>query len=147
VAEPLRRTVGVRCDVAHAYDVFTERIDLWWPRGHRRHADSRLVLEATLGGRFYEVSPGGGELPLGTVIACEPPNSISFTWQPGAIKGPTRVDVTFVQEGDDTLVHVLHSEGDSALGEAWPGRVAIFSRNWDQVLSVFVAYADASAVK
>jgi uncharacterized protein YndB with AHSA1/START domain len=141
VAEPLRRSVRLRCSLAHAFDTFTARVDLWWPSGHRRHADSRLYLETSAGGRFFERSIDGQEAKLGDVLSCEPPHRISYTWYPGAIEKPTRVDITFVQDGEETIVDVVHSEGDSALGDAWPKRVELFARAWGHVLAGLVAYA------
>ena len=40
--EPLKRSVRVRCPIDHAFAVFTDRIDLWWPSSHRMLSDSRL---------------------------------------------------------------------------------------------------------
>jgi uncharacterized protein YndB with AHSA1/START domain len=131
--------VRVRCSIGHAFAVFTQGVDTWWPKGHRRFADSRLVLEARVGGRFFERSTGGEEAALGEVLACEPPHSISYSWRPGAIDQPTRVDIRFTQEGAETVVHVVHSEGESGLGEAWPERVVLFERGWQIVLLGFTA--------
>jgi uncharacterized protein YndB with AHSA1/START domain len=138
--ESLRRCVRGRCSIAHAFEVFTARVDLWWPPGHRRFDDSRLVLEATPGGRFFERSKGGDEFKLGDVLDCDPPRRIRYTWYPGAIEAPTVVDVRFAEEGADTVVTVEHSEAD-ALGDAWPERVKLFERAWQIVLPAFAAHA------
>jgi len=145
VAEPLRRTVRVRCELDHAFQVFTERVDLWWPEGHRRFADSRLVLEARVGGRFVELAATGEEAKLGEVLSCEPPHSISYTWYPGAISKPTRVDVRFATEGNETVVSVEHSEADSELGEAWRDRVVLFERGWHRVLEALKSHAEGDS--
>ena len=42
--EVLVRTIALACPVEHAFDVFTDKIDLWWPRGHRRNRDASLTL-------------------------------------------------------------------------------------------------------
>lgn len=140
MSEPLRRTVRVRCPVSHAFEVFTARLDLWWPPGHRRFGTSQLFLEARVGGRFFERSATGEEARLGEVIRCEPPHRITYTWYPGAISGPTEVDVRFTDEGAHTVVEVTHSEGQSQLGDAWPQRVTLFGRAWGHVLPAFVDF-------
>lgn len=81
MAEPLCRTVRVRCPIAHAFRIFTARIDLWWPQGHRRFAGSRLHLETFPGGRFFERSAAGEEARLGDLLSCEPPHRISLTME------------------------------------------------------------------
>lgn len=140
MSEPLRRTVRVRCPLAHAFDVFTSRLDLWWPPKHRRFAASRLFLEAREGGRFFERSASGEEVRLGEVLRCEPPHRITYSWYPGAVQGPTEVDVRFTEDGEHTVVEVIHSEGQSALGEAWPQRVELFGRAWAHVLPAFAGF-------
>lgn len=145
MSEPLVRTVRVACPVEHAFEVFTSRLDMWWPRSHRRFERSRLQLEVWKGGRFFECSDTGDEVELGQVLRCEPPHRITYTWHPGAIMGPTEVDVRFVAEGEHTLVEVVHGEGASALGEAWPERAQRFARAWSEVLPAFVECAGGRA--
>ncbi|WP_428262543.1 SRPBCC domain-containing protein [Haliangium sp.] len=140
--EPVRREVRVRCSLEHAFDVFTTRLDLWWPKGHRRFDRSRLILEPEQGGRFFERADSGEEAVLGEVLRCQPPHGITYTWYPGAGVGPTQVEVSFRDEGEHTLVEVVHSEGDSALAEAWPARATLFVRAWSHVLPAFAAFAE-----
>ena len=146
VAEPLVREVRVRCSIEHAFDVFTQRIDLWWPPAHRRFEASRLYLEPTVGGRFVERSSTGEEFTLGAVLECDPPHRIAYSWYPGAIQEPTHVAIRFTEEGAETRVSVVHSEGQSALGEHWPQRVELFERGWRHVLAAFSEHlAESSA--
>jgi uncharacterized protein YndB with AHSA1/START domain len=128
--------------VAHAFEVFTSRIDLWWPPGHRKFQDSRLVLEPVTGGRFVERAADGSEVTLGQVTRCEPPHHISYTWHPGAISRPTHVEVRFAADGPDTVVTVVHAEA-GALGDTWPEKVTLFERGWQAVLAAFTAHAAA----
>ena len=141
MTEPVRRSVRVRCDITHAFEVFTSRVDVWWPRGHRRFENSQMTLEALAGGRFVERSDQGEENKLGEVLACEPPHRISYTWYPGATDQPTHVDVRFVAEGEETIVHIVHSEGTSGLGETWPQRSERFQRGWDLILPAYATLA------
>lgn len=135
--EPVKKSLLVECGVAHAFDVFTSRIDLWWPQSHRRFAGSMMRLEPAVGGRFTERTPAGEDVRLGEVIRCEPPHAISYTWYPGAIEKPTTVDVRFSEHGNHTIVEVVHSEGHSGLGEEWPQRAQVFAKNWSLVLPAY----------
>ena len=63
--DPIRRSVVVTCSPAKAFEVFTAKMDGWWPlRVHSRAADrredsvkaERIVLEPWVGGRLFEVS-------------------------------------------------------------------------------------------
>jgi len=135
--EPVRKRVRVACDASHAFTVFTSRIDLWWPQGHRRFARSVMVLEAKAGGMFAERAPDGEEFRMGEVISCDPPREIRYSWYPGGTGRPTLVEIRFTADRDHTLVEVTHSEAESGLGTAWPDRARLFDRNWNIVLPAY----------
>jgi uncharacterized protein YndB with AHSA1/START domain len=140
---PIERSVRVRCSVEHAFRVFTSRIDVWWPVGHARAPGGRVVLEPCVGGRFF-VRTGEGEVRLlGCVVRWEPPSRVTYTWYPGAVDSPTAVDVRFSPDGEDTVVDVTHSEGDSQLGALWPERAKTFERAWGEVLPAFERQTEA----
>lgn len=135
--DPVVRTIRVRCSVTHAFATFTGKLDLWWPPTHRRYPGSALVLDPTPGGRFFERATSGEENDLGQVLTCDPPHSITYTWNPGKISGPTHVDVQFAADGDATIVTVVHSEGAADMGAHWPDRAALFEHGWTAVLAAF----------
>ena len=140
---PLEKTAWVKCSMHHAFNVFTARVDLWWPKSHRRNEGGRMVLEAKEGGRFLERSPEGEAAILGEVIHCDPPDRITYTWYPGSDIGPTEVDVRFLAENGGTRVNITHVEGKSQLGTEWPNRVKRFDRAWTTVLPAFLEAAEA----
>jgi hypothetical protein len=97
-------------------------------------------MEAGVGGRFYQRDETGEEARLGEVTRWDPPARVTYTWYPGAIEGPTEVDVQFSRDGEHTLVDVTHAEGDSQMGTAWTGRAKKFDRAWDDVLPAFAEF-------
>jgi hypothetical protein len=140
----VRHEVRVACPVDHAFAVFTERLDGWWPASHRTVPGAVMALEPGEGGRVLERAPDGAEVPLGVVLVWDPPLALSFTWRLGSPPGRfTRVDVRFTVEGPAlTRVEVVHSEGDSGLGPQWPDRARRFAENWAQVLAAYVREAE-----
>ena len=64
------KTVVLPCGIAHAFALFTERINEWWPddRRHVDHPESVIALDAT---RFCESDPSGKVVALGAVRAWE----------------------------------------------------------------------------
>lgn len=140
MSEPLRLSIRAACPPDHAFEVFTARIDLWWPEDHRRLKGAEMVLEPGAGGRLYLRTPGGEELDYGRVERWEPPQHLELSWNPGAPPGcPTRVQIRFIAEGSSTRVEVIHSEGHSGLAAAWPSRVVLFDANWRAVLAGYPA--------
>lgn len=61
VIEPLHLSVEIQCSAAHAFDVWTSRLSMWWPKGHSASGDPETVvtLEPRLGGRIFERTPDG----------------------------------------------------------------------------------------
>ena len=135
----LEREVVVRCSVERAFDAFVHRIDAWWPESHRKEPGSTLGFEPRAGGRLLERFSSGVR-ELGVIEAWEPPTRLVYTWWPGALEQPTRVEVCFEMRGDATRVAIIHSEGESGLGERWPERAALFEKGWNAVLPAFVEH-------
>src|SRR5262249_59429061 len=75
---PVKKAIVVKADVAHAFRVYTEGFDSWWPRSHHigKSPMTRAVLEAKNGGRCYSEQEDGTECDWGTVLMCEPPRRL-----------------------------------------------------------------------
>ena len=71
----VKKSVTVRASVAHAFAVFTQRFDLWWPRSHHiAKVDMKeAILEGKEGGRWYERGVDGSECEWGKVLVWAPP--------------------------------------------------------------------------
>ena len=94
---------------ATAFKVFTEKMDLWWPRTH--HVGStpmtELVLESAPNGRWYSKHEDGSEVNVGYVLTWQPYDLLilnwqidgDFKWNPELI---TEVEVQFIPEGTKT---------------------------------------------
>ncbi|BEP14912.1 hypothetical protein acdb102_32230 [Acidothermaceae bacterium B102] len=106
---PIRREVLVDADPELAFEVFTERVGLWWPMAeHSVHGEGGSV--AFTDGTIVETSAAGEVLLWGTVTEWAPPTSLAFTWHPGrTADNPSSVTVTFTAAGDQTLVRLEHA--------------------------------------
>ncbi len=142
---PVTRQIRVRCSAAHAFKVFTSRMDQWWPPRHRPFAGqgARVAVEPRVGGRFYATNAAGEVWEYGRVLRWEPPDCLSYAWFLGtSAELPTEVTVTFSPQGDETLVEVVHRESQS-LGGAWPEKAVIYRRSWQAVMDAFAAQIEA----
>jgi uncharacterized protein YndB with AHSA1/START domain len=139
VDEILTRTIALACPVEHAFEVFTDRIDLWWPRGHRRNRDASLGFE---GGVLVERTPDGNEWKMGAVTAIEPPHLLALDWFPGSPAAPTSVEVRFASEGEGTLITVTHRAVTPETKSIWPQRVAKFTEGWEAVLPALKTFIE-----
>jgi uncharacterized protein YndB with AHSA1/START domain len=138
--EAIRRTVTVKAPPDRAFDVFTNRVDEWWPvethsiaamdEGARPES---LVFEGREGGEFYEVT-AGRRCHWATVVVWEPPRRFVLQWKvnPDA-PAPTEIEVRFVPEGETTRVELEH-RGWERLGETGPESRASYNEGWVAVL-------------
>lgn len=142
MTDPLVREIALACPPERAFRAFTEHVDLWWPRSHRRYGpDSRLTLETAVGGRLVERGPQG-DWTMATVVAIDPPHRLVLDWFPGSPTAPTRVEITFAASESGTLVTIMHTAPTAASASAWPDRVALFTTGWDAVLPALKAHTE-----
>ena len=126
--EPIRLAFEVDCPVDHAFDLWTNRINLWWPADHTvsGEADLTVVLEGRPGGRIYERRSSGVEHDWGEVTIWEPPHRLGYTWHLNRDRSDaTDVEIRFVAQGADTTAVEIEHRGWERLGadaEPWRDR-------------------------
>jgi uncharacterized protein YndB with AHSA1/START domain len=142
VTEPLRIGFDVACPASRAFDLWTSRIDTWWPRDHTvtGRDDLEIVLERRVGGRIYERTPDGQEHDWGRITAWEPPTALRYSWHLGGDPSQaTEVEIRFADAGGEaTRVEIAHA-GWERLGEranAWRARNR---RGWETLLPNYEA--------
>ena len=142
--EPLRLEFVVACPADHAFEVWTARIDQWWPDDHTVSAETDLtvVLEQRPGGRIFERTTAGAEHDWGEVTTWEPPTRFGYLWHIRRDRADaTEVEIRFVDRGDATTrVEIEHRgwERLGAEGESWRDRNR---GGWATLLPKFIAAA------
>ncbi|MBX6331269.1 MAG: SRPBCC domain-containing protein [Gemmatimonadaceae bacterium] len=140
-ATPIRRSVHVAVEPARAFDLFTTHVGAWWNpiySGNPTKAPiANVVLEARVGGRWYERGTDGSECEWARVLACEPPSRLLLDWH---IAGqPTELEVTFAapapRRTDVTIVH----RGFEAFGAGAERTRASHETSWEDLLERFAA--------
>ena len=146
--EPIRKTVHVRCDVERAFELFTQRMDTWWPlETHSRHDEvdgakvERIEFPTEVGLPVLEHLSTGEALPWGELLVHEPPSRVVIAWKPNATpRPPTEVEVRFTPEGEGTRVDLEHRAWER-LGDLAAEARAGYETGWDPVLARFAAAA------
>jgi uncharacterized protein YndB with AHSA1/START domain len=119
VTEPLTLSFEVACPPERAFDLWTDRIDTWWPSDHTvtGRDDLTIVLEPGVGGRIFERTAEGDEHDWGEVTAWEPPERLGYLWHLRSDRGDaTEVSVRFEPNGDDGTLVVIEHAGWERLG-------------------------------
>jgi uncharacterized protein YndB with AHSA1/START domain len=139
----LHKSIVVACPVEHAFRIFTERMNDWWPfEGHSIFdGDATIVWEPHVGGRVYERSEDGEEGMWGTIVAWEPPRSFAMTWHPGRGEETAQdLSVTFTEAPNGTRVDLAHT-GWERLGDRMAEIGGHYDEGWDFVLGRFTEAA------
>jgi hypothetical protein len=95
--ESIRKDLLVEASQETAFKVFTEKMDLWWPRTHHigKSPMTELVLESGINGRWYSRHEDGSEQDVGYVLTWDPYDLLVLAWQ---INGNFQFDPTLVTE-------------------------------------------------
>jgi hypothetical protein len=140
VTDPILLEFAVSCTAEEAFDTWTSRISMWWPKEHTRSTDreTQVVIEPRVGGRLFERTPAGEEFHWGSVTTWDRPHHFGYRWH---ITSPpdeaTHVDVRFVEIGDGTTrVTILHS-GFDGLGDKGPPRREGNLRYYETLIPAF----------
>ena len=109
----------VDCPNDHAFEVWAERTNMWWPRDHTRsgNPETVVIFEPRAGGRVFERMPDGTEHEWGEIVAWEPPGRLEYLWHIyGDRDEATHVEITFSGSDNTTLVSIKHT-GWARLGK------------------------------
>lgn len=144
MTEPLRVSFEVGCARSHAFDVWTNQIDLWWPADHTATGENGLTvtLEPRVGGRIFQRDPAGVEIDWGEVTEFTPPSTLAYRWHLRSDRADaTDVRIRFVPvEPDRTRVDIEHTGWERLGADAtlWRQRN---QQGWDTLLPHFVKAA------
>jgi uncharacterized protein YndB with AHSA1/START domain len=129
-AATVRREIVVEAPAERAFRVFTERLDEIKPRDHNLLSSDieATVVEPRVGGRIYDRGADGSECEWATVLAFEPPERFTFSWnistswqfEPDAARR-SEVEISFLPEGSDRTRVVLEHRHLERHGEGWEG--------------------------
>jgi hypothetical protein len=154
VEAPVKKSVTVKATVEHAFDIFTEGFDTWWPRAHHigKQRLVKAVIEPHAGGRCFGREGDGTECDWGRVLIWEPPHRVTLAWQidptwqyePDLAKA-SEVEIRFTAEGGGvTRVDLEHRHFERHGAGADRVRAGVDSSNgWGSLLQLFARTATA----
>ena len=150
---PVCKTVTVRATPEHAFRVFTDGIDRWWPRDHHIGTSPmrRVVIEPSTGGRCYTLQEDGTDCDWGTVLQWESPHRVVIAWRITSdwkfetdLQKSSEVEVRFIPVAEGaTRVELEHRYLERHGAGANGMRSAVDSPNgWSGTLQRFVTEAE-----
>ncbi len=151
----VRKTIGVQAPPEIAWRVFTEKMGTWWPLAHYKIGKATAVdavVEAHVGGRWYERGDDGSTCQWGSVLAWEPHSRLVLSWDitadwqyDPALK--TEIEIRFIDDGQGgTPVELEHRRLDR-YGARRDEMRHVFETggDWGRLLGMFAEAAAADA--
>jgi uncharacterized protein YndB with AHSA1/START domain len=151
----VRKVMSVKAPAEIAWRVFTESMGTWWPLANFKIGKAKAVdavIEARVGGRWYEQGEDGSTCQWGSVLAWEPPLRLVLSWDINAdwqydpaLK--TELEVRFIPEGADaTRVELEHRHLDR-YGARRDEMRTIFDTtgDWGRLLQAFAQAAQGAS--
>lgn len=140
--EPVRKSRTVPLAQEQAFELFTERIDTWWPLETHSIALERVTavrFEGWIGGRVVELTSDGEEHSWADVIAWDPPHRFVLAWHPSPTPDAASIlEIRFAPSPsggtDITLDHSGWEEFGRDVGTATRNG---YESGWDVVLAPF----------
>lgn len=142
--DPIKKTVTVPLSAREAFDLFTQDIDMWWPKASHAVKGPKATLRFSKhkGEPITETGEDGEIVVWGKLIAYDPGVYLAFSWFPGRDESEaTVVEVTFAQTEAGTRCDLTHG-GFDILGPTADAVSTSYLRGWDLVLGCY-----AGAVK
>jgi uncharacterized protein YndB with AHSA1/START domain len=140
MTEILTFSFDVACAPEHAFEVWTARIDSWWPRDHTvgGEREVEVVLEPGTGGLIFERGEDGTRHVWGEVTSWEPPHRLTYRWHIGRpAQEATDVSIRFSAiEADRTRVDIEQT-GFDRFGEQAEDRRNRNRIGWGSLLPHF----------
>ena len=129
---PIRKSVVVRKGPEEAFNLFTERMNSWWPR--QTHSlflaeCASVVMEPRLGGLVYETSRAGERKDWGTILTWDPPRRFVMNWHPGKHDAATELEMRFTPVPEGTRVDLEHRNWENLGAEAAESRDG-YDKGW-----------------
>ena len=119
--QPLVVELELRCSADHAFRIWTDRLNAWWPPGHKTLGDpsATVHLEPGVGGRIFERASDGREADWGEVTVWEPPRRLGYLWHIRRTREvATDVLVDFEDTQGGSRVRIAHTGWERLGGEA-----------------------------
>ena len=142
--DPVIKTRESPLPVEEAFELFTARLDTWWPLDtHSISADEKgaspaaVRWEGRVGGRVVEVAADGSEYVWAEIIAWNPPERFVVAWHPNLKPTAASIlEVRFAPNGAGTSLYLEH-RGWEEFGERSLELRGQYDPGWDRVLSFY----------
>jgi uncharacterized protein YndB with AHSA1/START domain len=150
-AVSVRKAVTVAAPIDIAFEVFTTRLEAWWPMATHHIGEAScaaVVIEPRVGGRWFERGADGSECRWGHVRLWQPPSRVVLAWQLSAqwTYDPallTEVDVRFQALDKHTTRVELEHRGLEAFGAQALAMQSTFASpsGWGGILETYAQVA------
>jgi hypothetical protein len=148
--DPIIVEFDVKASPRHAFEVWTEKPSMWWPRSHTVTRDPGLtvVFEPFPGGRIYERASDGAEHEWGEVLIWDPPARIAYLWHLFFDRSEaTEITVTFTEVESGARVRLIQSGFEKVDAHDAPERRRRTNHAWLELTELYRQAVEIQAVE
>ena len=152
---PVRKSILVQASPERAFEVFTARLDRWWPKTHGigKAPVRESIIEPFVGGRWYARCEDDTEVVVGHVHIWQPPERLVISWEVSAKWKPdprptfcSEVEVRFIRDAAArTRVELEHRNFERMGAEAGDKMRKDVDGGWPALLELYAREASAEA--
>jgi hypothetical protein len=138
--EPIVVEFDVMTSPQHAFDVWTSKPSMWWPRSHTltQDPDLTVVFEGFAGGRIYERGSDGSEHEWGEILVWEPPIRVDYLWHLFFERSEaTEISVTFTEIDNGSRVRLVQTGFEKLGDEVGTERRRRTNHAWLEVTGIY----------
>lgn len=139
--EPVIKRRSLDIDPPSAFDLFTKRIQQWWPvASHSIQAEAvtEIRFDPRVGGRVVEVGADGTEMAWADVMAWDPPHRFVLSWHPNPSPAAASVlEVRFTATDKGGTEMYLEHRGWEEFGDDGQELRDTYQTGWDIVLEPY----------
>lgn len=138
--DPIIVEFDVRASPGHAFEVWTAKPSMWWPRSHTVTRDPGLtvIFEPFEGGRIYERGSDGTEHDWGEILIWDPPLRVAYSWHLFFDRREaTEITVTFTATDTGARVRLIQSGFEKLDDVAGPERRRRTSHAWLELTGLY----------
>lgn len=147
MTDPIRKTVDVPLHPEAAFDLFTSKMQDWWPgethsiSGSKGKRPKAIKVDKKKGGHIIETTADGEPARWATITRWEPGRTLGLSWYVGRTEEEaTDILVVFTPIDTGTRVDLVH-DGFDRLAETALAQRANYETGWGHVFAqCYVAF-------
>jgi hypothetical protein len=136
--DPIIVEFDVKASPGHAFEVWTEKPSMWWPRSHTVTRDPSRRVRTVSRRSNLRTGSDGVEHEWGEVLIWDPPVRIAYVWHLFFDRSQaTEITVTFTEVESGARVRLIQSGFEKLDADFGPDRRTRTNQAWVELTELY----------